>query len=132
MPVTFRWDRSSAWNSSPLALYLLKAEPDGWNWVDVRVRNFGAHASSNALVRVNLREALARLGSIRSVKTLVASSDGAEEECYPLNSDRIFCSGPTCARGRKNGSNSGLLKAPRLIFGLTWKSTSDSWPAAQT
>ncbi len=59
--------------------------PDWQNWAEVRVRRFSDEAGSNALVRVNLRKALARLPKVpRDSAACVASSDGTELTSYGL------------------------------------------------
>ena len=59
--------------------------PDWQNWAEVRVRRFSDEAGSNALVRVNLRKALARLPKVaRESAVCVASSDGTELTSYSL------------------------------------------------
>lgn len=66
---------------------------DWKNWVEVRVRRFDEEAGSTALVRVNLRKALARLPEVSSnPATCVASSDGAELTSFSLGqgADLLF------------------------------------------
>jgi hypothetical protein len=58
--------------------------PDWQNWAEVRVRRFSDEAGS-ALVRVNLRKALARLPKVlRDSAACVASSDGTVLTSYGL------------------------------------------------
>jgi hypothetical protein len=60
-----------------------KSGPDWRNWAEVRVRRFTEEAGSMALVRVNLRQALARLPGVAwDSETCVASSDGVELPAY--------------------------------------------------
>jgi hypothetical protein len=62
-----------------------KPGPDWRNWAEVRVRHFTEETGSTALVRVNLRKALARLPGVSlDSRACVASSDGAELPSYGL------------------------------------------------
>jgi hypothetical protein len=70
-----------------------KFGPDWRNWAEVRVRHFIEEAGSTALVRVNLRKALARLPGVSLDSTAcVASSDGTELPSYSLGrgADLLF------------------------------------------
>jgi hypothetical protein len=70
-----------------------KSGPDWRNWAEVRVRRFSEEAGSTALVRVNLRKALARLPGISwDSAACVASSDGVELPSYDLGrgADLLF------------------------------------------
>jgi hypothetical protein len=74
-----------------------KTGPDWRNWAEVRVRRFNADASSPALVRVNLRKALARLPGVSwDSAACVASSKGGELTSYGLGSgaDLLFSASP--------------------------------------
>ena len=62
-----------------------KLGPDWQNWAEVRVRRFSETAGSAALVRVNLRPALALLPEVLSDSAAcAASSDGVELTSYGL------------------------------------------------
>jgi hypothetical protein len=64
----------------------------GSNWCEVRVRHF-ANSTAMSLVRVNLRQALARLpGLSRNSAAQVFTSEGAELPCYRLGggADLLF------------------------------------------
>lgn len=62
-----------------------KPGPDWRNWAEVRVRRFTQETGSTALVRVNLRKALARLPGVSwDSSACAASSDGAELSSYGL------------------------------------------------
>ncbi len=70
-----------------------KTGRDWGNWAEVRVRNFGKEQADRALVRVNLREALARFPGIPAqAAPCVASSNGVEPPAYFLGSgaDLLF------------------------------------------
>ena len=70
-----------------------KSGPDWRNWAEVRVRRFTEEPGSTALVRVNLRKALARLPGVSWDSTArVASSDGVELPSYGLGrgADLLF------------------------------------------
>ncbi len=70
-----------------------KAGPEWSNWAEVRARSFEDTAGSSRLVRVNLRQALARLPAVPPGSTpCVASSDGAELASYSLGAghDLLF------------------------------------------
>lgn len=62
-----------------------KTGRDWQNWAEVRVRRFGDEAGSNALVRVNLRQALACLPDVTEDATAtIASGDGKDLASYRL------------------------------------------------
>ena len=70
-----------------------KPGPYWRNWAEVRVRRFTEEAGSTALVRVNLRKALARLSGVSADSVAcVASSDGVELPSYSLGrgADLLF------------------------------------------
>jgi len=70
-----------------------KSGPDWRDWTEVRVRRFTEEAGTAALVRVNLRKALARLPGVSwDSAPCVASSDGVELPSYSLGrgADLVF------------------------------------------
>ena len=72
----------------PARALVPKSGPDWQNWAEVRVRRFTEEAGSAALVRVNLRKALARLPGVAwDSAARVASSEGAELPSYSLGRD---------------------------------------------
>ena len=77
----------------PARSLTLKSGPDWRDWAEVRVRRFTEEAGSMALVRVNLRKALARLPGVAwDSAACVASSDGGELPSYSLGrgADLLF------------------------------------------
>ncbi len=72
-----------------------KAGADWQNWAEVRVRFFGERGVSNTLIRVNLRQALAR--SPGSSFARVASSDGRELQSFILGRGDLLFSAPLYA-----------------------------------
>jgi hypothetical protein len=70
-----------------------KRGSDWRNWAEVRVRHFGDEAASTTLVRVNLRQALARLPDLSiDAAARVASADGREIPSFNLGlgADLLF------------------------------------------
>ena len=77
----------------PAGPFTPKSGPDWRNWAKVRVRCFTEEAGSTALVRVNLRKALARLPGVSwDSAARVASSDGVGLPSYSLGrgADLLF------------------------------------------
>jgi Domain of unknown function (DUF4091) len=78
---------------SPARAVHAKSDPDWLNWAEVRVRCFNQEAGSTGLVRVNLRQALARLPNVPSDSMArIRSSDGEELPAFRLGqgADLLF------------------------------------------
>ncbi|MGA2660351.1 MAG: hypothetical protein ABSH34_22870, partial [Verrucomicrobiota bacterium] len=96
-----------------------KPGPDWRNWAEVRVRRFSQEPGSTALVRVNLRKALARLPNVSSDSAAcVASSDGVELTSYGLG------------RGAVLLFSASLLPMTEELFQVGFRPESQLAPAA--